>query len=281
MEIERAQELGLCFGVRQAIKLLRKAASKYGRIETLGPVAHNRQLVQGLTAVGVEMVDSLDLVQGTALAIPAHGVSPEVLSEIEARHIRIIDTTCPIVRKAQNAAEGLAKAGFTVVIFGEAEHSEVKGLLGWAGGQGIAVCDVKEINTSRHLSRLGIMSQTTQNHSAFVEFTKQVMATFSSKIKEMRIINTLCKATKRRQEAAVRLAKRSELMLVLGGYNSANTRRLFEVCSSIVETQLIETADEVKASWLTGKERVGVTAGASTPDEAIEELLVRLKSYSR
>ena len=293
MEIEIAQELGLCFGVRRAIKLLKEAASKYGRIETLGPVAHNQQLIQELTKGGVKIVEDLDQAQNKILAITTHGVSPEVLSEIGARGIHIIDTTCPIVRKAQNAARELAHAGLDVIIFGEAKHSEVKGLLGWAGNKGIAALDVRQIvsyeQEAEALSvakgqqspapyRLGVISQTTQSQSAFVEFTTQLVAAFYSKLKEIRIVDTLCRTIRRRQEAAIRLAKRSELMIVIGSSSSANTRHLAELCSNIVETHLVESPLEVNNSWLTGKHRIGITTGASTPDEAIEELVAKLKS---
>lgn len=285
MEIEIARELGLCFGVRRAIKLSKEAASKYGGIETLGPMAHNQLLVRELTKLGVEMVDGLDQVQSKILAITTHGVSPEVLSEIRAREIRIIDTTCPIVHKAQNAARELAKAGFDVIIFGEAGHSEVKGLLGWAGKKSIAALDVKQIvsygqEAKRCVSpyRLGVISQTTQTQSAFVKFVTQLVAAFYSKLEEIRIVNTLCRTIRRRQEAAMRLAKRTELMIVIGSHSSANTRHLAEACSNTVETHLVENPLEVSNSWLVGKHRIGITSGASTPDEAIGELVARLKA---
>ena len=279
MEIEKAQELGLCFGVRRAVKLLKEAANKYERVETLGPVAHNEQLVQGLAKLGVRVVDNLEQVQGKILAIATHGTSPAMLSEIEARHIHIIDTTCPVVHKAQITAKELAEAGFAVIVFGEAEHSEVKGLLSWAGDKGIAALDVKQINMLGKMPRrLGVISQTTQSKSAFVEFTRQLMAIAGSKVKEMHIINTLCQETQKRQEAAITLAKRSQLMIVAGGYNSANTRRLIEACSPIVETHLVERANELDDSWLVGKRQVGIAAGASTPDEVIEEIITKLES---
>ncbi|HXZ95161.1 MAG TPA: 4-hydroxy-3-methylbut-2-enyl diphosphate reductase, partial [Dehalococcoidia bacterium] len=146
MKIEKAEKLGLCFGVRRAIKLLKEAADKYGEIETLGPVAHNRLLVETLINLGVKPVNHLEQVQGKILAITTHGASPAVLSEVRARHIHIIDTTCPIVRKAQNAARELADAGFDVFIFGDARHSEVKGILGWAADKGIAALNMRQIN---------------------------------------------------------------------------------------------------------------------------------------
>ena len=140
--------MGLCFGVRQAIKLLKEAANKYGEIETLGPLTHNRLLVEALANLGIKPINHLDQAQGRTLAITTHGASPVILSEIRACHFNIIDTTCPIVRKAQNTAKELAEAGFDVIIFGEAEHSEVKGLLGWTGDKGIAALTMKQITRS-------------------------------------------------------------------------------------------------------------------------------------
>ena len=279
MRIEKAEKLGLCFGVRRAIKLLKEAASKYGGIETLGPVAHNRLLVEVLADLGVKPINHLEQARGRILAITTHGTSPAVLSQIKARRIRIIDTTCPIVRKAQNAAKELVEAGFDVIIFGDAEHSEVKGLLGWAGDKGMAALDIKQMDgTIESSSRLGIISQTTQTQSAFMEFVRQVMKQVGSDIEEIRLVNTLCKVTQGQQEAALKLAGKSQLMIVIGGSNSANTRHLVEICSPLVKTHSVETADEVKTSWLAGKRQIGITAGASTPDKAVEELIDRLKS---
>ena len=279
MKIEKAEKLGLCFGVRRAIKLLKEAANKYGEIETLGPVAHNRQLVEALANIGIKPINHINQAQGSILAITTHGISPAILSEIKARHIHTLDTTCPIVRKAQNTARELAEAGFDVIIFGEAEHSEVKGLLGWTGDKGIAALDIKQIDISgKSLSRLGIISQTTQTQSSFVKFARQLVGVVGSKIEEMRIINTLCKVTQGQQEAAIRLARKCQLMIVIGGSNSANARHLVEICSPLVETHFVETAEEVDHSWFVGKHNIGITAGASTPDEAVEELIAKLRS---
>lgn len=279
MQIEKARKLGLCFGVRRAIRLLKEAANRYGEIETLGPLAHNRLLVEALANLGVKPVNQLDQTQGRILAITTHGTSPAVLSEIRARHIGIIDTTCPIVGKAQSCAKELAEAGFDVIIFGEAEHSEVKGLIGWTGDKGIAALDAKELRGSKKSApRLGVISQTTQTRSAFIRFARQLMSTLGPKTEEIRLVNTLCQVTQQQQEAAVALARRSQLMIVIGGRNSANVRHLVEMCSPLVETHLIERADEVDNSWLAGKHHIGIAAGASTPDEALDELTAKLSS---
>jgi 4-hydroxy-3-methylbut-2-enyl diphosphate reductase len=280
LKIEKAEKLGLCFGVRRAIKLLKEAVTKYGEVETLGPVVHNRLLVETLANLGVKPRSHLKQARGRVLAITTHGISPAVLSDIKARHIRIIDTTCPIVRKAQNAARELSEAGFDVIIFGDAQHSEVKGLLGWSGDKGIAALNAKQIDWSgKSSSRLGIISQTTQTQSAFMEFVRQLIELVGPEIEEMRLVNTLCAVTQGQQKAALELARRSDLMIVIGSKKSANARHLVEMCSHLVETHLVETADEVETSWLDGKKcLIGVTAGASTPDEAVEELVARLRS---
>jgi len=279
VKISKAEKLGLCFGVKRAVKLLKEAATKYGEIETLGPVAHNRLLVEMLSDRGVKPIGHLEQARGRTLAITTHGTSPALLSEIKARRIRVIDTTCPIVRKAQNAAKQLAEAGFDVVIFGDEEHSEVKGLLGWAGDKGTAALDVRQIGrTAKSSSRLGVISQTTQTQSAFFRFVRQLMGAVGPRIEEIRIINTLCKVVQGQQEAAAKLARQSELMIVIGGSNSANTRHLVEICSPLVETRSVETASEVESSWLAGKNRIGITAGASTPDEAVEALIAELSA---
>jgi len=279
VRIQKAEKLGLCFGVRRAIKLLKEAACKYGEIETLGPVAHNRLLVETLADLGVKPVDHLEQARGKILAITTHGTNPAILSELKAHHVGIIDTTCPIVRSAQNAAKELAEAGFDVIIFGDTEHSEVKGLLGWAGDKGIPALNTRQIGKkAKTSSRLGIISQTTQTQSAFNKFVRQLVGAVGPEIEEIRIINTLCKVVQRQQEAAAKLARQSQLMIVIGGNNSANARHLVEICSPLVETHLVEAANEARASWLAGKNHIGITAGASTPDEAVEALITRLRS---
>ncbi len=293
MEIEVAREIGLCFGIRRAIKLLTEAASKYGKVEILGPVAHNQRLVQQLHKAGVNMIASLEETTGKIVAIPTHGVSPDTVSQMEAHKLHIIDATCPIVKRAQLAAAELAQADFTIIIFGEEEHSEVKALLGWAQGKGMAALSVKQIITATQgnviaskakqsllSSRLGVISQTTQSKASFTDFTSQLISTLMSKTTEIRIINTLCHAIQARLETATKLARKSQLVIVIGGHNSANTKRLAEACSSIVETHLVETAEEIAQSWLDGKHRIGITAGASTPDEAIQEVIAKLNSLA-
>jgi len=280
VEVKKAREFGLCFGVRRAIKIIEKATKEHQEIATLGPIVHNRLVVAKLAEMGIKVINELDQVQDRVIAITSHGVPPQLLSQIQAKKLRVIDTTCPIVRSAQKAARKLAQSGLRVIIFGEATHPEVKGLLGWAGNNAVATLNGKEIASLELPRRLGIISQTTQSPTKFVEFINEVISAVFPDAQELRIINTLCQETRKRQEAAIELAGKSDLMIVVGGHNSANTQRLAEVCSPMVETHLIETAAEIEKDWLSGKRHIGVTAGASTPDEAIEEVVRKLESLA-
>lgn len=280
VKVKKARELGSCFGVRRAITIIDKAVKEYPEISTLGPIVHNRLVVTKLGETGVKVVNDLGRVQGGVIAVASHGAPPQLLSQIQARKLQVIDTTCPIVRSAQKAAKKLADSGFRVIIFGEATHPEVKGLLGWAGKDAVATMNGSKVANLGLNPRLGIIAQTTQSQSSFFQFCNDVIKTVFPDVQEIRIVNTLCRETQKRQQAAVELAGKSDLMIVVGGHNSANTQLLAEVCTPLVETHLIETAAEIKRDWLVGKQHIGVTAGASTPDEAIEEVVAKLESLA-
>jgi len=279
MQVEKARELGLCFGVRRAVDMVREAASRHGSLQTLGPIAHNRVLLQELAALRVETVDSVEQLRGPAVVISAHGVSPSVSRQLQARGLIAIDTTCPNVARAQHIVARLADEGFTIVIFGDSSHTEVRGLLGWAGEKGMAALSVPglpELTRPGHRRKLAVISQTTQRLEDFTDFARQLCSAVMGETDELRVVNTLCDTTVRRQAAAAELAGRVDMMLVIGGHHSANTRRLAETCASVVETHHIETAEEMDEGWFAGRLRVGLTAGASTPDSIIDEIASRL-----
>jgi 4-hydroxy-3-methylbut-2-enyl diphosphate reductase len=275
MEIEKAAELGFCTGVRRAIDILEKAAHELGPLQTLGPVVHNQQVVERLAKSGVKVAESLDQLEGNIVAISSHGVSPQVLEQIRDRGLQIVDTTCPFVRRAQVEARRLAQAGFLVIVFGEEGHPEVQGVLGFAPGKGLATLEPPKFD--KPPQRIGILSQTTQSFSGFAHFVSSFADSYLDLISELRIVNTICDATRKRQQAALEVAKRVDLMLVVGSHHSANTQRLAELCSAVVETYHIERVWEIDPSWLRNHQRIGVTTGASTPDEAIDEVMAKLK----
>ncbi|MFQ5996716.1 MAG: 4-hydroxy-3-methylbut-2-enyl diphosphate reductase [Dehalococcoidales bacterium] len=279
MRVEKAAKIGFCFGVRRAVDILEKVVRERGGVETLGAVVHNEQVLQRLAKIGVRVAQNVASIQGDVVVTSSHGISPQIEGEIRARHIDIISTTCPFVHRAQVAARRLAESGFLVVIYGDADHPEVKGILGWTKGKGIASLDEKFIATfDRIPRRLGILSQTTQVPAYFAQFVKKLIDVAFTRDSEMRIIDTICHDIRERQSAALKLASKVDLMLVVGGHHSANTNRLAELCATVTETHLLETAEEIQSFWLAGKHRIGITAGASTDEQTVNEVLRRLKA---
>jgi 4-hydroxy-3-methylbut-2-enyl diphosphate reductase len=277
--IEKADPTGFCFGVKRAISGLEKVARERGGVETLGAVVHNRRVLQRLAGKGVRVVNNIEDIAGEVVVTSSHGVSPDLDELIRARHIEIISTTCPFVRRAQMAARRLAEAGFFVIVYGNADHPEVKGILGWAKGRGLATLEPGAVAALDPMPRrLGVLSQTTQVPASFTGFVKRVIDLALARDSEIRIIDTICHDIRERQAAALELARRADLMLVVGGRSSANTNRLAELCSGVTETHLIETAAEIQPGWLPGKGLIGVTAGASTAEPDVDEVIARLES---
>ena len=282
LKIKKAPGIGFCMGVRRAINILERVARERGGVETLGAVVHNQQVLRRLADIGVTVVTGVADIQGSLVVISSHGVGPQVEEEIQARHIEIIDTTCPFVKRAQVAARRLAESGFFTIVFGDVDHPEVKGILGWADGKGMATQDTSVLAGLDNLPRrLGILSQTTQIPASFAQFVKKVIDSALAKDSELRIIDTICHDIRRRQADTLRLADKSDLVLVVGGHNSANSKHLVELCSEITKTYLIETADEIQTSWLEDKCRIGITSGASTDEQTINEVLKRLKALAQ
>jgi 4-hydroxy-3-methylbut-2-enyl diphosphate reductase len=280
-EIEKAGKTGFCFGVKRAIDILEKVARERGEVETLGAVVHNQQVLQRLAGIGVSVVkDSADI-KGDTIVTSSHGISPDLEASLRARNLEIVSTTCHDVRRAQSAGEKLAESGFFVIVFGDANHPEVKGILGWAKGKGIATTDEKVIAALDPLPRkLGILSQTTEVPAHFAEFVKKIIDLALTKNSEIRIIDTICHDLRERQATALELAHRADLMLVVGGRSSANTHRIAELCAKVTETHLIETAEDIKPAWLKGKQHIGVTSGASTAEETVEEVMIKLNDIA-
>lgn len=279
MKVEKAAGTGFCFGVRRAIDMLEKAVAEYGQVETLGAVVHNRQVLERLVEIGVRVAESVDEIKGDVVAVSSHGLSPRLQQELQSRSVKIIDTTCPFVHRAQITARRLADAGFWVIIYGDADHPEVKGLLGWANEKGVATRDARFVAGLDHIPRwLGVLSQTTEIPAHFIEFVKKLVDSAFIRDSELRVIDTICHDIRRRQAAALELAERVDVMLVIGGRSSANTRHLADLCTMVTPTYQVETAVDIKPSWLTGRHHIGVTSGASTADETVNEVLLRLET---
>ena len=282
LRVKKAARTGFCFGVKRAIDTLEKVARERGRVEALGAIVHNQQVLQRLADIGVRVASSLDDIQGNTVAIGAHGVGPQLEDEIRAKYSDIIDTTCPFVHRAQIAARRLSSSGFFVIVYGDVDHPEVRGILGWASGKGVATLDENFVAKLERLPRrLGVLSQTTQIPARFVEFVKKLIDSALTKDVELRIIDTICHDIRERQQAALELANRVDLMLVIGSHTSANTNHLADLCATATKTYLVETAEEIQDSWLQGHRQVGITGGASTAEETINDVVAKLEAVAR
>ncbi len=282
MQIVKASVLGFCFGVRRAVTMIETELKDNGPLYTLGAIVHNTHVVESLAAQGAKLVKGIDEVpSGGTVAITAHGAGEATYARIRERGLRLVDTTCSIVRRAQETAAALVKEGFFIVLYGEAEHPEVKGILSWTADQGMAT-QTPEIGIPSGVKGIAIIAQTTKNPRLFAEFAQQIAKDFTGKVPEIRIIDTTCPETGRRYQAAQELAKEVDALLVVGNRSSANTRKLVEVGRTTgVSTYHIESAKEIDRALLTSDQRIGVTAGASTPDEVIEKVVLQLQAYDR
>ncbi|MEW6410242.1 MAG: 4-hydroxy-3-methylbut-2-enyl diphosphate reductase [Nitrospirota bacterium] len=279
MNIFITKNAGFCFGVKRAINIAFKAAAedKNGTY-TLGPIIHNPQVVQKLADEGVKEIEDINQGNIRSIIIRSHGVRPEVYSDIKTKGYRIIDATCPFVKNAQRHADILKKEGYQVIIIGDKEHPEVKSILGYAGSKAIVVGSVEALQSVKLRKKVGIVAQTTQHYGNVVSIVRECLKT----VRELRVFNTICDSTHVRQEATKELAKKVDVMIVVGGRCSANTGRLAEIAREIgTETYHIEVPDELREEWFDGIENVGVTGGASTPDWAINAVIERIKEINK
>jgi (E)-4-hydroxy-3-methyl-but-2-enyl pyrophosphate reductase len=276
MQVLLAEEYGFCFGVERAVEMVEGALSEGATVRTLGPLIHNTQEIQRLEGEGVRTINApAEVTEGETAVIRAHGVTPEVQRELESRAERVIDATCPFVTKVQKLAERAAKEGRDVVVVGSPDHPEMIGVKGYAPDRAYVVRDAGEVASLPPLHAPLVVSQTTLKLSTFLEAAEAVRAKSDS---EPQVVNTICSATRDRQDAARALAGHVDAFYVIGGKHSSNSLKLLSVCKEQCEKSfLIETTEEINAEDLRGAQRVGVTAGASTPDWLIEQVVSRLR----
>ena len=276
MQVVLAESAGFCYGVKRAMDGVMQAARESGKpIYTLGPLIHNPQVIEKLESEGVKSVSDLsDISAGSIVVMPSHGVSKPVMDQARESGLEIIDLTCPFVSKVHRMAEQLVSEGYQVVVLGDPGHTEVKGIMSRAGEGAVAVSRAEDLSTHELRKRAGVLAQTTQRPDEY----RMLVAEVALRAYEVRGFNTICNATTDRQQSALELASDVDVMIIVGGRNSANTRRLAEMCSSVVRTHHIEVADELDPKWFRETEKVGVTAGASTPGWIIEEVVKKLES---
>jgi len=278
MEVSIVEEGGFCFGVRRAIRMANEATREHSRVYSLGPLIHNRQVIEDLAKAGLTVVDDLNKVpDGAPLMIRAHGVGPKVYQQARARGLEIIDGTCPFVDRVQRKARQFAEMGYQVLVLGDADHPEPKAIVEHSYGQAIIVEGPQDLKKLSLDTRVAVVAQTTQRRDSL----EALVVALLSQVEELIVANTICEATTTRQQASMAEAVQVDLMIVVGGYHSANTRRLAEMCRAIgTTTYHIETAAEIDPQWLKGVATVGVTAGASTPLEAVQAVAARLRELT-
>jgi len=276
MKINIAKKAGFCFGVKRAIDITFDLAKEDNKgLYTYGPLIHNPQVVEELRIKGVKTVDDLTSPDIRTIIIRTHGVSPEVYAETSKMGYNVIDATCPFVKKAQNFAQILNDEGYQVLIIGDKEHPEVQGLMGFAGGHAVVADNADNLPVLKN--RVGIIVQTTQPFDTFRKIVLEVINT----VREVKIYNTICDFTAQRVKETRELAKKVELMIIVGGKNSSNTNQLVklskDVCAKVYH---VETAEEIREEWFQGVENVGITGGASTPQWIIEDAVKKIREIS-
>lgn len=276
MQIILVAEGGFCFGVRRAMEMAQKAIAESGGGATLGPLIHNREAVAHLAAQGLRPIEAVEEARpGEVVMLRTHGTGPATIAALAARGVTIVDATCPFVARAQREARRFQEEGYDVLVLGEPSHPEAIGIAEHTGGVARIVQSAAALEGQPLRQRVAVVCQTTQR----LDRLQDLVATLLPRCIELRVANTICDATSKRQEASLRVARQVDLMLVVGGKHSANTTRLAQLCAETgTPTHHIETAEELQPEWLTGVERVGVTAGASTPDWTIATVVARLEA---
>lgn len=271
MQYWLAAHSGFCFGVKRSIRIASEEAEKTkGAVYTLGPLIHNPQVVRELEGKGITARETMEDCGEGVLVIRSHGVAPGAMQEAEDAGLQVVDATCPFVRKAQDLARSLQEEGYQVILVGGRDHPEVKSLVAHTGGKAVVVENREEVESLGKMTRVGVLSQTTQSLANLGKVVRFLV----ERTEELKVYNTICAATRERQQSAAEVARWADVMLVLGGYNSANTRRLREICQGVgTETHHIEEAEEIDPGWLEAKEKVGLAAGASTPDWIIRKVV--------
>jgi 4-hydroxy-3-methylbut-2-enyl diphosphate reductase len=275
MEIIVADKSGLCYGVKRALQLAESTRRRRkGRVLTLGELIHNPMAIAALEKKGIHSVRELDSIRDGTVIIRSHGVEPNVYRSLGKKRIRVVDATCPIVKKIQRLVERLAEEGEEIIIVGNPGHPEIKGLVGYSRGRGRIIENESQARRLPPRKKRFVLAQSTQDLFLF----GRVVAALLERTGELGVYNTICRSTQTRQRSTSELAGRVDTLFIVGGKNSSNTGKLFEISKRVQpNTHFIEDADQITPRLLRGAKRVGVSGGASTPPEAIEEAVARIR----
>lgn len=280
MKVIKAKTAGFCFGVKRAVETVYEQADTCeGPIYTYGPIIHNEEVVRDLENRGVKVLrseEALDRIDGGTVIIRSHGVEKRIYDKLEKKGIRVVDATCPFVKKIHNIVRKESAQGRYILIIGNPEHPEVTGIRGWAGKNAAVVQNADDIEKTdfSKMQKICVVSQTTFNYNKF----KDLVEIIKKKSYDVSVLNTICNATKERQTEAESIAKSVDAMIVIGDKHSSNTQKLFEICQKACNnTYYIQTLDDLDLNQLGSVETVGITAGASTPNNIIEEVQTNVR----
>jgi len=276
MEIIIAKNSGFCYGVKRALQLAKKTGRRSpGRVFTWGELIHNPQVIADLKKQGLQTAEDLESIHHGTVIIRSHGVAPEIYKILEKKDIEIMDATCPIVKKIQKLVEKLARENGEIIIVGNREHPEIKGLIGYSEGKGKIIENEAQAHLLPCKKTRAVLAQSTQDRYLF----GQVVAALIEKTEELKVYNTICQSTQTRQKSTSELASRVDVLFIVGGKNSSNTNKLFQISKRILpRTYFIETARQITPRLLKGARRVGISGGASTPPEVIEEAVAKIRN---
>ena len=278
MQVFLPPEIGFCFGVKRALRLVTNELKKEGKIYSLGGLIHNPQVIEDLKRKGVVFVSDLSQVKGGTVIIRSHGADPSLIRRAKGKGLKVIDATCPYVAKVQKIAKFLSQNSYRIVIVGLSTHPEIKGVMASVGERKtFVVKDSQEIKKIPFTGKIGVVVQTTESLDNFSDIVKNLV----KRGKECRVFNTICKVIRRRQEETKKLAKKVEVLIVVGGHNSSNTSQLAKLSQSMgVKTYFVEKEEDLDSVEWQGIKRVGITGGTSTPEELIVKIRNRLGRFS-
>jgi 4-hydroxy-3-methylbut-2-enyl diphosphate reductase len=274
MKIELAENYGFCFGVKRAIKI----AEENQNSATFGPLIHNAKEIDRLKRdFNVALVENLsDFKAGDTAVVRTHGIPKEELQQLNERDINVIDATCPFVTKPQEICAEMSEAGYDIVIFGDETHPEIKGVKSYAEHGAYVVMSVEELSRLNLKEHVALVAQTTRKIEEYLKLANYLIP----RHKEVRVFNTICNATFENQDAVRDLAKRADVMIIIGGKNSSNTKQLNSIALETTQSHHIESAEDLEAEWFTGKELCGISAGASTPDWIIQQVVEKIRQIT-
>ena len=278
MKIILSKKMGFCFGVKKSVDLAKNALKeKKDNLYMLGSIINNPQVIKYFTKEGVKLVDNLDEIPEESTVITrAHGISPKMLKKAYQKKLSVVDTTCPYVKKVQKIAQYLHKKNYFIVVYGDKKHPEVLSLLDTIQNDALVINSIIDTEKMITKKKIAFISQTTKNIYNFYELASALL----NKTEELRIYNTICKSTMERQKSVLELSNEVDVMLVIGGKESANTTRLAEISKKQgVKTYHIETKNQLKYKWFHPEDKVGITSGASTPDWITNEVIDKLKEW--